>query len=86
MIIGTGVKHSVEDFAKKAFDHVGLNYKDYIVLDKNLVRPSEVDALLADSTKARKILKWQPKISFDDLIISMLEHDLEQVTSSNLSS
>jgi GDPmannose 4,6-dehydratase len=85
-VIGTGKKYSVEDFAKKAFDHVGLNYKDYIVLDKNLVRPSEVDALLADSSKAKKILKWQAKISFDDLIISMVEHDLEHATSSNMSS
>ena len=79
-VIGTGQKYSVEDFAKKAFSHVGLNYKDYIVLDKTLVRPSEVDSLLADCSKAKKILKWKPKISFDDLVIGMVEEDLKQLS------
>ena len=46
-VIGTGKEHSVEDFAKKAFSHVGLNYKDYVILDKKLIRPAEVDTLLA---------------------------------------
>jgi len=78
-VIGTGIQHSVEDFAKKAFTHVGLNYKDYIEIDQNLMRPAEVDTLLADYTKATKILKWKPKSSFDDLVINMVEHDLEYV-------
>jgi GDPmannose 4,6-dehydratase len=76
-VIGTGIEHSVEEFAKKAFEHVNLNYKDYVVVDENLIRPAEVDTLLADYSKARKILKWKPKISFDDLVISMVESDLE---------
>ena len=76
-VVGTGVEHSVEDFAKKAFAHVGLNYKDYVILDKNLIRPAEVDTLLANYTKAKKILKWEPKISFNDLVINMVEHDLD---------
>ena len=76
-VIGTGKEHSVEDFAKKAFSHVGLNYKDHVILDKNLIRPAEVDTLLANYTKAKKILKWEPKISFNDLVINMVEHDLE---------
>ena len=76
-VIGTGKQHSVEDFAKKAFSHVGLNYKDHIILDKNLIRPAEVDTLLANYAKAKKILKWEPKISFNDLVINMVEHDLE---------
>tara|TARA_B100000029_G_scaffold263414_1_gene259585 strand:+ start:1923 stop:2906 length:984 start_codon:yes stop_codon:yes gene_type:complete len=78
-VIGTGKEHSVEDFAKKAFAHVGLNYKDCIVIDKNLIRPAEVDTLLADYSKAKKVLKWKPKISFDELVISMVEADLENV-------
>jgi len=78
-VIGTGNKYSVEDFAKKAFEHVGLNYKDYIVTDKNLIRPAEVDTLLADYSKAKKILNWTPKISFNDLVVSMVEYDLENV-------
>ncbi len=78
-VIGTGQEHSVEDFAKKAFEHVGLNYKDHIVMDKKLYRPSEVDTLVADYNKAKKILKWKPKTSFDDLVSNMVEHDLKHV-------
>ena len=79
-VIGTGKEHSVEDFAKKAFAHVGLNYKDHIVIDKELIRPAEVDTLLADYTKAKKNLNWKPKISFDDLVITMVENDLENIS------
>ena len=79
-VIGTGKKHSVEDFAKKAFEHVGLNYKDYVIIDNKLKRPAEVDALLANYSKAKKILKWEPKISFDNLVNGMVESDLEYVT------
>jgi len=79
-VVGTGKEHTVEDFAKKAFAHVGLNYKDYVVIDKILYRPAEVDSLLADYSKAKKILKWEPKISFDDLVVGMVESDLEYVS------
>ncbi len=79
-IIGTGVKHSVEDFANKAFSHVGLNYKDYIDLDKNLIRSVESDNRVADPIKAQKILKWKPKFSFEDLVGDMVESDLELIT------
>ena len=78
-VIGTGKQHTVEEFAQRAFAHVGLNYKDHVVIDKKLMRPAEVDTLLADYTKAKKILKWEPKITFDDLVIGMVEHDLRHV-------
>jgi len=78
-VIGTGKKYSVEDFAKKAFAHAGLNYKDHIVIDQQLMRPAEVDQLLADCSKAKKVLKWEPKISFEDLIIDMVENDLKNI-------
>ena len=83
-VVGTGIEHSVEDFAKKAFAHVGLNYKDYVVIDNNLIRPTEVDALLANYSKAKKILKWEPKVSFDNLVIGMVESDLEFITNNEL--
>jgi GDPmannose 4,6-dehydratase len=67
------------DFANKAFAHVGLNYKDYLIIDKNLIRPAEVDTLLADFTKAKKKLNWKPKISFEDLVVSMVENDLKLI-------
>ncbi len=79
-VIGTGKQNSVEDFAKKAFDHVGLNYKDHIIIDKNLIRPAEVDTLLADYSKAKKLLKWEPKITFDDLVANMVEEDLKSLS------
>ncbi len=78
-VVGTGEEHSVDEFAKKAFGHVGLNYKDHIVIDQKLIRPAEVDTLLADSSKAKKILKWEPKVSFDDLVIDMVESDLKNI-------
>ncbi len=78
-VVGTGKEHSVDEFAKKAFGHVGLNYKDHIVIDQQLMRPAEVDTLLADSSKAKKILKWKPKVSFDDLVIDMVESDLKNI-------
>ena len=78
-VIGTGKQHTVEEFAQRAFAHVGLNYKDHVVIDKKFMRPAEVDTLLADYTKAKKILKWEPKITFDDLVIGMVEHDLRHV-------
>ena len=83
-VIGTGSDHSVDEFAKKAFAHVGLNYKDHIEIDQKLIRPAEVDTLLADYTKAKKNLNWKPKISFDDLVIDMVEHDLENIDKPNL--
>ena len=79
-VIGTGVENSVKDFAKKAFNYVGLNYKDHIVIDKSLIRPAEVNALLANYSKAKKILKWKPEVSFDDLVKGMVESDLKFVT------
>ena len=79
-VIGTGVQHTVEEFAREAFNHVGLNYKDYIIIDKNLMRPAEVDTLLANCSKAKKELKWKPKVPFKDLVRGMVESDLEFVT------
>jgi len=76
-VVGTGIEHSVEEFADIAFSHVGLNYKDYIIIDENLKRPSEVESLIANYKKANQVLEWEPKISFKDLVIMMVENDLE---------
>jgi len=78
-VIGTGEMHSVEEFARKAFKCVNLNFEDYLEQDKSLLRPAEVDTLLADYSKAKKVLKWKPKVLFDDLVTSMVESDLEFV-------
>ena len=79
-VVGTGIEYSVEDFAKRAFKYVGLNYKDYVEVDKNLIRPSEVSTLLADYSKAKKKLKWKPEITFNNLVEEMVESDLENVS------
>ena len=78
-VIGTGKEYSVEEFAKKTFDHIGLNYKDYISIDEKLIRPAEVDTLLANYSKAKKMLNWSPEITFDELVVDMIESDLKAI-------
>lgn len=56
---------------------MGLDYRDYVVIDKRFYRPAEVDLLLGDASKAKKELGWEREISFDNLIKEMVEHDLE---------
>ena len=82
-VIGTGEKHSVKEFADKAFAHVGLNFEDFIDLDKNLIRSVESDNRVADCTKAQKILKWKPKFSFEELVADMVESDLKLITNNS---
>ena len=81
-VIGTGKQHSVKEFAKLAFSLVGLNYKKFIKIDKRLIRPSEVDTLLADFTKARRILKWKPRTSLKELVKEMVESDMKFIKKS----
>ena len=78
-VIGTGEQHSVKEFLEVAFGHVGLNYKDYVKIDKAFFRPAEVETLLADPANSKKILGWKPKINFKDLVIEMVESDLKNV-------
>ena len=75
-VICTEAAHSVRDFCEKAFSIAGLNYEDYVVTNPTFFRPAEVDILLGDCSKAKKVLKWQPKISFDELVVRMIESDL----------
>ena len=82
-VIGTGIEHSVEELADIAFSHIGLNYKDYVEKDEKLVRPAEVDTLIADCKKAKKVLKWNPSLSFNDLILMMVEYDLKLIKDRN---
>jgi len=81
-VIATGKQHSVREFAKLAFSIVGLNYKDYVVIDKDLFRPAEVHSLLGSYSKAKKLLKWKPKTSFKNLVKDMVESDVEFVKKS----
>ena len=76
-VIGTGVHHSVRQCVEFAFDHVGLDPDDFVRTDSHLIRPAEVDSLLADPTKAREALGWSARTSFEKLIRIMVEADLE---------
>ena len=76
-VISTGQSYTVEKFLEKSFNFVGLNYLDHIEIDPELYRPSEVELLKGDSSKAKRILNWEPKISFDKLIEDMVTSDIE---------
>lgn len=76
-VVSTGETHSVRRFCEIAFGHVGLNYEDYVVLDERFMRPAEVDLLIGDPTKAKTVLGWQPETSFEQLVTSMVDADLE---------
>jgi GDPmannose 4,6-dehydratase len=76
-VVGTGETYAVREFAEKAFAHVGLDYRDYVKIDPRYFRPAEVDLLLADPSKAKTKLGWQPKVGFDELVKRMVESDLE---------
>ena len=80
-VVGTGVTHSVREFAEKAFDRVGLNWEDHVVLDEHLLRPAEVEHLRADASKAGAKLGWEPTVSFDDLVNMMVDADMERLSS-----
>jgi GDPmannose 4,6-dehydratase len=75
-VVATGQTQSVRRFCELAFGHVGLDYRDYVVLDERFMRPAEVDLLVGDSSKAREVLGWQPETSFEDLVRMMVEADI----------
>jgi GDPmannose 4,6-dehydratase len=78
-VISTDKAHSVKDFCKLAFSHININnWEDYIIIDPKFYRPLEVDYLCGRSTKARETLKWEPKISFEELVKEMVDSDIER--------
>ena len=74
-VIGTGQTHTVREFLKIAFDVMGLNYQDYLVIDPLFFRSAEVEELMADSSHAKKQLNWASKVEFEDLVSMMVEAD-----------
>ena len=79
-VIATGVTRSVREMARIAFEHIGLNYEDYVILDPRFVRPAEVDMLVGDSSKAAQQLNWRSKVSFEELIAMMVEADIQRLS------
>jgi GDPmannose 4,6-dehydratase len=80
-VVATGVGATVREFAQAAFEQVGLNYKDHVEIDKRYVRPTEVDALIGDPSKAARVLGWKAKTHWKALAKLMVEADLEMVKS-----
>jgi len=83
-VIATGETHSVKEFAELAFSYIGLNWKDYVVTDKQLYRPTEVYELRGDFSKAKRKLGWEPKVKFEELVKMMVDADLERLTLKNV--
>ncbi len=76
-VIATGETHSVQEFCEEAFNLVGLDWQKYVRHDARYERPSEVDLLLGDASKARRVLNWQPRVTFRELTRMMIEADLK---------
>lgn len=78
-VIATGETHSVQELCEIAFARAGRRWQDHVVLDPKLVRPAEVDLLQGDASKAKRVLGWQPRVSFRQLIEMMVDADIERV-------
>jgi GDPmannose 4,6-dehydratase len=77
-VVATGESHSVREFLEEAFGCAGLDWRKHVEIDPRYFRPSEVDHLCGDASKARAKLRWAPKVSFTELVRMMVEQDLDQ--------
>lgn len=77
-VVATGETHTVREFLEHAFGYAGLNYEDYVKIDPKYYRPTEVDLLIGDATKAREKLGWKPTVTFKELVRLMVESDLKK--------
>ncbi len=78
-VLGTGEQHTIREFLDEAFGYVGLDWHKYVRIDSRYFRPTEVDSLLADPSKAKKVLDWEPKVKFHDIVRIMVDADLESL-------
>ncbi len=76
-VVATGETHSVREFLEISFSHLGMDYRDFVDFDPRYTRPSEVDVLLGDPSKAQDVLGWKAEVDFPSLVVMMIEHDLE---------
>ncbi len=82
-VVGMGEDHSVREFCEIAFGHVGLDYKEFVVQDERFYRPAEVDLLIADPSKSRSVLGWEPSVSFKELVTMMVDADMKRLDGKN---
>ena len=78
-VVATGTSRTIGEFCEVAFAHVGLDWRQYVVVDERFLRPAEVYTLLGDATKAREKLGWEPEVGFEEMVRQMVDWDLEQV-------
>ncbi len=76
-VVGSGETHSVRELCAVAFGYLGLDWEKYVVVDSKFYRPAEVDLLVSDPSKARRVLGWEPTVSFQELVHMMVDADLE---------
>ncbi|MFO7767613.1 MAG: GDP-mannose 4,6-dehydratase [bacterium] len=76
-VVGTGEDHSVREFCEAAFGHLGMDWEEHVEIDPGYYRPTEVDHLRADASRAREVLGWEPEVTFEELVRQMVESDLE---------
>jgi GDPmannose 4,6-dehydratase len=76
-VIATGETHTVQEFVEESFSYAGLNWKDYVKIDPHYFRPTEVDLLVGDASKAKKVLNWTPKVKFKELVQIMVDADMK---------
>jgi GDPmannose 4,6-dehydratase len=76
-VVATGESHSVREFVAEVFSHLGLDWQKYVEIDPRYFRPSEVDYLQGDASKAKKVLKWEPKVTFKELASIMTDADMK---------
>jgi GDPmannose 4,6-dehydratase len=79
-VIATGESHSVREFVELAFEEVGLNCEDYVKVDTKFFRPAEVEYLIGDYSKARRVLGWEPDVKFEELVKMMVKADVERLS------
>jgi GDPmannose 4,6-dehydratase len=79
-VAATGETHTVREFCEIAFEHVGLDYERHVITDPRFVRPAEVDLLLGDPSKAKRVLGWEPTVSFRELVEMMVDGDMDRLS------
>ncbi len=78
-VIASGTGHTIREFCHKAFERVGLDYRDYVVFDQKFFRPVEEIPLIGDASRAERELRWRPRVAFDELVTLMVDADLAQI-------
>ena len=83
-VIATGISHSVRDLVESAFGHAGLDWQKYVLVDPAFLRPAEVDHLIGDAGRARKVLGWEPQVNFERLIATMVDADVARLSEQSI--